>query len=187
MPSRPLTTPTPLVTPEAYEQMRRELARVDAENARLRAQAEHGRRERDALRDELDDTNRDRQWLRDSHRAIRIRITDIADESFGPFPVQSADESLTAIERGIFEQRMRIERMRPVVEAAKVWRQTPGCDDTNSTAPWVRALTRMELAIDALLASEAKTGQCATCGDRIARDGTCQHVRGLLAGTKESR
>lgn len=36
---------------------------------------------------------------------LTARITTIADEAFGPFPVQSADESLTQIERGIFRLR----------------------------------------------------------------------------------
>lgn len=30
------------------------------------------------------------------------RLTTVADEAFGPFPVQSADENLTAIEQGVF-------------------------------------------------------------------------------------
>ena len=38
---------------------------------------------------------------------IAERVTTIADEAFGPFPVQSTDESLTAIEAGIFEMRKR--------------------------------------------------------------------------------
>ena len=36
---------------------------------------------------------------------ITERVKTIADEAFGPFPVQSAEEALTAIERGIFELR----------------------------------------------------------------------------------
>ena len=33
--------------------------------------------------------------------SIEDRIATIADEAFGPFPVQSVDENLTAIENGI--------------------------------------------------------------------------------------
>ena len=39
---------------------------------------------------------------------VEVRICTIADEAFGPFPVHSADEACTAIERGAFEQRARI-------------------------------------------------------------------------------
>lgn len=43
------------------------------------------------------------------------RLRDIADEAFGPFPVQSPDENLSAIERGISEQcRRLVELERPV-------------------------------------------------------------------------
>ena len=35
--------------------------------------------------------------------AIRDRLATIAGELFGPFPVQSADEDLTAIERGAYD------------------------------------------------------------------------------------
>jgi hypothetical protein len=40
------------------------------------------------------------------------RVTTVSDEAFGPFPVQSASESLSVIERGIFEQRRDLERER---------------------------------------------------------------------------
>lgn len=33
-------------------------------------------------------------------------------------------------------------------------------------------------------ASESVTGVCSTCGDSIARDGTCRHVRELLDAAK---
>lgn len=44
------------------------------------------------------------------------RIRAIADEAFGPFPVQTADEALTAIERGIFGLRQRLQNVLPVDE-----------------------------------------------------------------------
>ena len=39
------------------------------------------------------------------------RIQDVASENFGPFPRQTDEEAMTAIERGIFEQRLTIERL----------------------------------------------------------------------------
>lgn len=49
---------------------------------------------------------------RELHDATRVRleaaeerIATIADEAFGPLPVQSVEENLSAIERGIFEAR----------------------------------------------------------------------------------
>lgn len=41
---------------------------------------------------------------------ITARLRTIADEAFGPFPVQTVEEALTAIEQGIFEQRRRLSR-----------------------------------------------------------------------------
>lgn len=46
------------------------------------------------------------------------RITTIADEAFGPFPVQTPSESLTAIERGIFDQRQRIAELERAIAPA---------------------------------------------------------------------
>lgn len=40
--------------------------------------------------------------VREDVARLTSRITTIADEAFGPFPVQSPDASLTEIERGIF-------------------------------------------------------------------------------------
>lgn len=42
---------------------------------------------------------------REELRRLADRVKTIADEAFGPFPVQSTDDALTAIERGIFELR----------------------------------------------------------------------------------
>lgn len=39
---------------------------------------------------------------RQDAETVRQRVVTIADEAFGPFPVQSADDALTYIERGIF-------------------------------------------------------------------------------------
>ncbi len=46
------------------------------------------------------------------------RVKDVAHEAFGPFPVQTAEEALTAIERGIFEQRKRIAELEAQLAAA---------------------------------------------------------------------
>lgn len=43
------------------------------------------------------------QLAADERDALVDRITTIADEKFGPFPVQDVHDSLTAIERGIYE------------------------------------------------------------------------------------
>jgi len=50
------------------------------------------------------------------------RIRTIADEACGLGPVESADASLTRIERQLFEQRARLARVEPVYEAAVKWR-----------------------------------------------------------------
>lgn len=42
---------------------------------------------------------------------VRARITTIADESSGPHPVQSIEESLACIERTLFEQRRDCENL----------------------------------------------------------------------------
>ena len=54
-----------------------------------------------------------------SDEDIAARIATIADEAFGPFPVQSAEENLLAIERGIFELRQECERWRAEAEARR--------------------------------------------------------------------
>lgn len=46
--------------------------------------------------------------LGEAHGGYDGRVQDIANENFGPFPVQSPAEAMDAIERGIFEQRQRI-------------------------------------------------------------------------------
>lgn len=44
--------------------------------------------------------------------SISDRIATIADEAFGPFPVQTDEENLTAIEKGIAEQGRELEEAR---------------------------------------------------------------------------
>lgn len=68
--TRDLTTPTPLVTPEAYEQMQRELAARDVEVARLRAEADASRAaigkecvEHSELNGHIDIAEQCRDWL----------------------------------------------------------------------------------------------------------------------------
>lgn len=45
----------------------------------------------------------------------------------------------------------------------------------------MRATARGECAKAIGLRLEMTTGTCATCGDRIAKDGTCSHIRALLS------
>ena len=63
--------------------------------------------------------------------ATRARIATIADEAFGPFPMQSTEENLTAIERGIFDLRQEAEK----------WR----IDGCALVAPAARRATRREV------------------------------------------
>jgi hypothetical protein len=56
------------------------------------------------LAEQLADKARERERAEELWERTRT----IADEAFGPFPVQSADVALDAIERGAFEQRKRI-------------------------------------------------------------------------------
>ena len=53
-------------------------------------------------------------------------IITIADEAFGPFGVQSAEDAMTAIERGIFEQRQTAERYRAALESIAAMDRTHG-------------------------------------------------------------
>jgi hypothetical protein len=40
------------------------------------------------------------------------RLTTIADENFGPFPVQDAEANMTAIEQGVYELRLELAEAR---------------------------------------------------------------------------
>lgn len=59
----------------------------------------------DFAANELRDNRAGIAWRQAALDALADRISTTADEAFGPFPVQPADENLTAIERGIFELR----------------------------------------------------------------------------------
>lgn len=48
----------------------------------------------------------------DEVERLRARIATIADEAFGPFPVQDAGTNLTAIAQGIAKQHREVERLR---------------------------------------------------------------------------
>lgn len=50
---------------------------------------------------------------------LESRVTSIADEAFGPFPVQPTEDSLTAIERGIFELRQTAARLDKCMDALR--------------------------------------------------------------------
>lgn len=59
----------------------------------------------DFAANELRDNRAGIVWRQAALDALADRISTTADEAFGPFPVQPADENLTAIERGIFAMR----------------------------------------------------------------------------------
>ncbi len=85
-----------------------ERARLIIDGAKVAiAEMEPAVAERDTLRARVADLE-----------AVADQVTTVADESFGPFPVQSAADSLTAIERGIFADRQREE----------AWRKATGVD-----------------------------------------------------------
>ena len=52
--------------------------------------------------------------------ALTDRVKTVADESFGPFPVQTADEAMSCIEQGIFDHRREHERTRRELAEARV-------------------------------------------------------------------
>lgn len=54
-------------------------------------------------------------------RAVAERAKDVADETFGPFPVQNPEDALSAIEKGCFEARQEYERLRAENERMRVW------------------------------------------------------------------
>lgn len=85
---------------------------------------------------------------------LRARIATIADGSFGPFPVQSAEDAMTAIERGVAELRAENERLRPVYEAAKRCRSAA---DAGDDAALEDAEGELEMAVDA--AETKETGR----------------------------
>lgn len=58
--------------------------------------------------------------------ALQDRIRTVADEKFGPFPVQSADDALSAIEQGVFFQSIDVENGRKLYEHASAWDSSIG-------------------------------------------------------------
>lgn len=92
--------------------------------------------------------------------ASNDRLATIASEAFGPFPVQSVEDNLTAIEHGCFEARRDRERARPVVEAAKAWR-----DYTNLTTS-----DDLAAAVDAYIARTEPYSPQAAAQDNAQRD-----------------
>lgn len=63
--------------------------------------------------------------------ALQDRIRTVADEQFGPFPVQSADDALSAIEQGCFFQRQDVETGRKLFDTGRAW--SAGNNDTSIT------------------------------------------------------
>ncbi|MFA4971143.1 MAG: hypothetical protein WC683_00925 [bacterium] len=52
----------------------------------------------------------------DEAKDVAARVVVFADEEFGPFPVQTAAEAMTAIEHGTFERRKRRDGLEAEVE-----------------------------------------------------------------------
>jgi hypothetical protein len=87
--------------------------------------------------------------LRARHRAVTI-----TDEAFRLGPVESLDDTLGRIERGIFEQHRTIECMRPVVEAAEAVRRWQ--DGERNSADLDAALDGLVDAVDTYRANASK-------------------------------
>jgi hypothetical protein len=119
-----------------YEGMRRTIAHLRMENARLTTQRPEQRpyesREHrfDASQERVvqtyaDTFNRLAQRPDEprpgggSRYTTGDRLQDIIDENFGMQPTMTDEELLTLLERKLFEQRVEYERMRKVVEAAR--------------------------------------------------------------------
>lgn len=114
------------------------------------------------------------------------RVRTVADEAFGPFPVQTAEEALTAIELGIFEMRQRFESVRAESKhwcdhATKLVSDVIAADERAATAPSelveMRSYaTRLECVIAQAHANECPTvredGECDGCYMSEALD-TC--------------
>lgn len=83
------------------EHMCAEIERLDGETVRLLAQLEA-----------CDDLCAGAAATVDALAAVVDRVSTIAWEAFGPFPVQDAEANLTAIEQGIAAQRIEISRLR---------------------------------------------------------------------------
>lgn len=106
---------------------------LEAENARLRASLEAAEAERASFKARMHLAQNGVGNERLMHSATRTRatnaeaalatvtasLTTIADEAFGPFPVQSTEATLTALERGIFALRRDLAAVTAEREAAK--------------------------------------------------------------------
>lgn len=52
--------------------------------------------------------------------AIHGRVATVADEAFGQFPMRSAEENLTAIERGVFDLRQQVAKLEAQIAAQQL-------------------------------------------------------------------
>lgn len=59
-------------------------------------------------------------WTPEDLEQLAQRTVDVADETFGPFPVQTPAEAMTAIEKGIFALRQSYEAARAELDFAKL-------------------------------------------------------------------
>jgi hypothetical protein len=65
-------------------------------------------------------------WTPEDLEQLAQRTVDVADEAFGPFPVQTPAEAMTAIEKGIFEQRQSGETMRQKLHELETFAEAHG-------------------------------------------------------------
>jgi hypothetical protein len=56
------------------------------------------------------------------------RVRSVADEEFGPFPVQSAADALTAIENGLFDRRVENLKLQRTLDKIRKAFPGPGID-----------------------------------------------------------
>lgn len=58
--------------------------------------------------------------------ALELRLADVGNEQFGPFPIQTAEQNLTAIEAGVFAMRQRIGQLEAEVRRGEIVARAAG-------------------------------------------------------------
>lgn len=93
------------------------------------------------------------------------RAVTIADEAFGLGAVEPLEDTLTRIERGIFEQHAELSRLRPVVAAALTL-----CEiKARATKAFPRGLTGMQQLIGSSGAHKMLADQVTAAGAKLER------------------
>jgi hypothetical protein len=137
-----------------------------------------------------DDRDEARSKLAEVERSLDRAVV-IADEAFGPFPVQSAEDAMTAIEAGIFEQEQEIRSLRSqlaehraVVGAALEYRRI-----TRIGYPAVACRAELWEALDALPAPSESNPRAIVDSDTAgasATDSKPELQRLILAGAGDA-